>query len=306
MKLKGMLHPYREDTHLQQVEDATINGGYDNTASGNYSSINGGKTNETNGLYSAIAGGDNYTTYAPYDVRPPYTNMEYLPTYLTVDPISHSLVFEGANIYLRSGSGSSDDNGNLTGLGNLVIGYDENDGTKIKSGSHNLVVGDLHSYTGYSGIVSGSANTLSGDIGAVIGGTGNTASEEGATITGGYSNTASGLYSHVSSGFNNIASGDYSSVISGTDNTASGERSSTLSGYNNNAGAFYSAILGGHEAPPLGNIYSGGYGGIVTGNYSVVSGGINNTSDGNYAVVAEALEMKHWIISPPLLEGLPM
>ena len=35
--------------------------------------------------------------------------------------------FEGVNVVIRSGAGSTDDGGTLSGLGNLIIGYNEYD-----------------------------------------------------------------------------------------------------------------------------------------------------------------------------------
>ncbi len=35
------------------------------------------------------------------------------------------MIIEGCNLHVRSGSGATDDNANLTGLGNLIIGYNE-------------------------------------------------------------------------------------------------------------------------------------------------------------------------------------
>jgi uncharacterized coiled-coil protein SlyX len=63
------------------------------------------------------------------------------------------IIFTGANLDIRSGSGATDDNvmtgGALTGLGNLIIGYDEprgesGGGSTIRTGSHCLVVGAEH------------------------------------------------------------------------------------------------------------------------------------------------------------------
>ncbi|MCP4809522.1 MAG: hypothetical protein GY913_07505 [Proteobacteria bacterium] len=45
---------------------------------------------------------------------------------------------------MQSGSGDTDDSAGLTGLGNLVIGYDEDGGSDTKTGSHNLVIGMEH------------------------------------------------------------------------------------------------------------------------------------------------------------------
>lgn len=60
----------------------------------------------------------------------------------------------GANLHLRSGSGSTD--GPVNGRGNLIIGYNEMRGTgDNRSGSHNLVLGSQHNYISYGGLVAG-------------------------------------------------------------------------------------------------------------------------------------------------------
>lgn len=69
------------------------------------------------------------------------------------------VIIEGANLYVRSGSGST--NGAVNGRGNLVVGYNELRGTgDDRSGSHNLVVGSQHNYSAYGGFVAGSGKAL--------------------------------------------------------------------------------------------------------------------------------------------------
>ena len=59
------------------------------------------------------------------------SNVFALNSFVTVDPIPENgviglhITFKGANIHIVSGSGSTNDNGSSTGLGNLIIGYDE-------------------------------------------------------------------------------------------------------------------------------------------------------------------------------------
>jgi hypothetical protein len=74
------------------------------------------------------------------------------------------IYFTGANIHIVSGSGSTGDNGNPLGLGNLIIGYDEDPGSYVdrspfnnlplgplvtgdRGGSHNLVIGAANRFT---------------------------------------------------------------------------------------------------------------------------------------------------------------
>src|SRR5205823_4276431 len=98
--------------------------------------------------------------------------------------IGPNITFKGANIHIVSGSGRTDDNGNPTGLGNLIIGYDEDpknsltgdssDGIPInaapgvpsplspgdRGGSHNLVIGGGNRFTqaAFGGFVAGERN----------------------------------------------------------------------------------------------------------------------------------------------------
>lgn len=120
------------------------------------------------------------------------------------------VIFEGANVHVRSGSGDTADGGTPSGLGNLVVGYNEFPqvprlSDPVRSGSHNLVVGGGHEYTSSGGFVAGSANAISGS---------------GATITGGFFNNASGLGSSVGGGFGNTASEANSTVGGGASRIA--------------------------------------------------------------------------------------
>ena len=160
-----------------------------------------------------------------------------LADYLSVDPSTDSVVFDGANVYIQSGAGSTD--ATVNGVGNLFVGYNEDDSftPKDRTGSHNLVVGMVHSYSSWGGVIGGYENTVSGaaavafgvqnessgDYSSVSGGSGGEASGDYSSISGGIDNTASGLYSSVSGGYGNMASGTVSSVSGGESVTATGE-----------------------------------------------------------------------------------
>jgi hypothetical protein len=120
------------------------------------------------------------------------------------------ILITGANVHIRSGSGATDDqssvSGNLTGLGNLIIGYNELDPTgQPRTGSHNLVGGSFNSFTSTGGIVFGLRNTLSGQYAAILSGDTNTASGLNASVLGGNLNRANGLRSSVYGGLSNTA-----------------------------------------------------------------------------------------------------
>jgi len=132
-------------------------------------------------------------------------------------------IIEGANVHVRSGSGNTWDDCNpivdpdwpnceiLTGLGNLIIGYNEQFGVgppeprEVRTGSHNLIVGEYHSFSSFGGFVAGVGNAVTG---------------WGASVCGGANNEASGNLASVSGGSRNLASGQLSSVSGGDDREA--------------------------------------------------------------------------------------
>jgi len=135
-------------------------------------------------------------------------NVLALAPFVRVDPnpevgvTGPNITFTGANLHLVSGSGATNDNGNPTGLGNLIIGYDENPGNlgaTDRGGSHNLVIGSFNKFTSaaFGGLVAGEMNTIS---------------YEGASVSGGLDNVASGLEASVSGGISNTASAETASV----------------------------------------------------------------------------------------------
>jgi hypothetical protein len=69
-----------------------------------------------------------------------------LGDYLSVDTDNHAIRFVGADVYIQNGSDETAVEG-VQGGGNLIIGYDDGDASD-KTGWHNLVIGDGHSYTG--------------------------------------------------------------------------------------------------------------------------------------------------------------
>ena len=122
--------------------------------------------------------------------------------------------FTGCNVNVQSGSGATD--GNVNGLGNLIVGYNANTGGHTRTGSHNLIVGDEHDYSSFGGLVAGFENTIAAPWASVSGGNHNTASGNlAASVSGGAGNTASGDWASVSGGAGNTASGNYASVSGG-------------------------------------------------------------------------------------------
>ena len=217
--------------------------------------------------------------------------VEDLSDYLQVDTNTNSLIFSGANSFVQSGSGSIDDgseNGDpLLGLGNLIIGYNETDGTLNRDGSHNLVIGDQHSYSSYGGLVAGYGNIISNKHSSVLGGRLNETSGEYSSICGGYEGTSSGNYSSISGGYQNISSNSFTSVSGGGNNEASGPKSSISGGSDNIASGSASSVSGGdgNESSGLTSSISGGSFNETVASFSHISGGYNNTSSGFYSSV---------------------
>jgi hypothetical protein len=222
-------------------------------------------------------------------------------------------IVEGANVHVRSGSGATNDGcvfdepnypncESLTGLGNLIVGYNEGRrGTPDRSGSHNLVLGRSHIYGSFGGLVAGRLNAILGAFASVSGGNRNMASGDFSSVSGGNRNMASGDFSSVSGGGSNEASGGLASVSGGGANTASGSNSSISGGAFNEASGSCTSVSGGqsNEAAGGGGSFCAGEGGVssvsggahnlASGDFSSVSGGADRTASGDFNWVAGSL-----------------
>jgi hypothetical protein len=108
------------------------------------------------------------------------------------------ILITGANVHVRNGSGTTDNNAlPYQGLGNLIIGYNESPAVVSRAGSHNLVGGSLNSFSSVGGMVFGFQNTISGPYASVLGGNVNTAVGQNSTVYGGLSQTAVNLNSFM-------------------------------------------------------------------------------------------------------------
>ena len=224
--------------------------------------------------------------------------------FVTVD--GTDMYITGANLNIRDGSGATGGTlgspyiPNPNGLGNLIIGYNENgippctgcpsQAERPRTGSHNLVLGVDNGYTSIGGIVAGFSNTISGPyatitageysiasdkFSSVSGGEGNSATAEGAAVCGGHYGVASGLWSSVSGGEDNSASAEGAAVSGGLQGVASGRWSSVSAGSNNTASAESSSVSGGsaNTASVQFSSVSGGTGNTVSAQSSSISGG---------------------------------
>jgi hypothetical protein len=146
----------------------------------------------------------------------------------------YSVVFDDVNVHIRNGQGTSS---NTDQDGNLIIGYNENPGTQ--SGSHNLVIGDGHTFSSYGGIVAGEDHEITAKYASVVGGLDNHATAAHATVAGGTDNIASGKKACVVGGDDNEASASESSVFGGYFNDADGDTSVTTGGSFNTSSSTY-------------------------------------------------------------------
>lgn len=105
------------------------------------------------------------------------------------------VIFHHVNVHVQSGSGTTVEAGAPTGLGNLIVGYDEIPAMQgwSRNGSHNLVVGPAHSYASSGGAVFGMNNLISGHFATILGGNQNVAGGQAASILGGYQLTVNGV-----------------------------------------------------------------------------------------------------------------
>jgi hypothetical protein len=156
-----------------------------------------------------------------------------------------NIVFQGANVHVRSSSVENDN----SGLGNLIVGWDDVPGGTLpnpfRTGTNNLVAGDYNNFTNYGCFVDGYLNSVSGLYSSVSGGGYSSASNQYASVSGGYRNTASGDSASATGGYYNVADGHYGSVSGGYHNYATGANSTVTGGQNNHATGGQSSISGG-------------------------------------------------------------
>ncbi len=245
------------------------------------------------GYYSTASLSELHTRLAEQDSRIAALEAK-LADVTVLDVEGHRTVrFSGVNVQVVDGSNNTECNAigfeACNGVGNLMIGYNEDPGTpETRSGSHNLVVGFDHDWTSFSGLLGGSGNTVSGPYASVVGGVANAASGDGATVAGGFGNTAGDALSSIAGGRNNAASGLFAAVFGGVNNEASQSGAAVVGGSFNAASAEHATVSGGigNAATGRGASVSGGNSNIASGQQSSVVGGDHNTAAGDYASVS--------------------
>jgi hypothetical protein len=174
--------------------------------------------------------------------------------YVTVE--GTDMMITGANLHVRNGLGTTE---TPNGVGNLIVGYNENPNGAIRTGSHNVVVGPRHWYSSYGGLVVGWANAIDAPYASVSGGTENRATGYGSSVSGGSQNNALWILASVSGGENNTASGRLSSVSGGSFNNATADVASVSGGFRNTASAGAATVSGGSDLTQASSVgWSGG------------------------------------------------
>lgn len=166
-----------------------------------------------------------------------------LSQYVEFIDSSSTLAFTGVNVQIKSGAFSTFPNGK----GNLIIGqnrFNAELGEPMREGSHNLVIGDFHSYEGTNNVLSGIGNGAWGDFGALVAGSGNqlgtdSTQVDATAILGGKENFISG------------GDADRSVIVGGQANHIGGATTDTR----------YSVISGGRYNKILEDAYCGFIGG---------------------------------------------
>ncbi len=211
--------------------------------------------------------------------------LKTLQSMLMLNSAQKTATFTGVNVQIVNGMGGTE---TTNGYGNLVVGYNKGPtGSSSRKGSHNVVVGDEHSYQSYGGLVSGYRNTISGKWANVTGGSRSVASGEFSSVCGGQENKAANKYASVTGGFLNEASGENASVSGGYLNIASETSSTVLGGNNNQASGQDSTVSGGsfNKATHPFSSVSGGLRNLAKGSYTSVLGGTDNEAIGESASV---------------------
>lgn len=218
-----------------------------------------------------------------------------------VNRTTDGIAFQALDVHVRSGLGSTYHSGSLgvlgepNGLGNVIIGYDEDDGRPegATSGSHNLVVGPGHTYQGFGALIAGRGGIATEDSAGtlVIGLRGLAGAHYAASIAGEFS-SAEGSGGVVIGGRGSAASGENSIVVGGSASMASGERATAVGGVASAATGPSAVAIGGQDSDAAGesSVVVAGLANATDGGPTVAIGGASNFADGDVAVAAGGSE----------------
>lgn len=209
---------------------STVSGGFQNIASGQEASVGGGASNNASGLYATISGGAGNVAN---ELR------------ATVGGGQANSAFFGGTVGGGFGNNAS---GEFTaiggGLGNVAGGA-----------SATVAGGRANSVTGHYSVVGGGIdNAVRGaNYSTIAGGHLNVTDYQGTSVGGGELNYARGILATIAGGYSNATQGSYSVVGGGAVNRADGNHSTIGGGEGNAAGYPWSTVPGGRQNSALGN-----------------------------------------------------
>ncbi|ESP93794.1 MULTISPECIES: hypothetical protein [Pseudoalteromonas] len=224
--------------------------------------------------------------------------------------VGNTLVINGCNLHISNGSGyTHKKNGVSTAnaVGNLILGYNAvRYGSQTPQldhrGSHNVVLGDGHSYqstgtlftgqnntvTGQSAVIAGANNQISGNASAIMSGSNHTVEANHGVIFGGTNHTlySDATWGSISGGESNRVYAPLASIVGGRHNTAYGIASSISGGQFNQttANAPYAVVVGGSEnkSGSAAAVVLGGRFNEANGEASTVAGGFKRATPGKH------------------------
>ena len=199
-----------------------------------------------------------------------------LGDYVSVDDSAHTILVSGANLQVHNGYGANWSNG----LGNVIVGYNqlqaEQDPVDTRNGSHNMVIGNGHYYTGVHNLISGGTNRAFGSAGVIFG----------------YNNKTWDNANVVLGGGNNAAYGDACAILGGVLNVTNGVENVLIGGRSNQTEGNRNVVLGGRE-----NVASGGDGVITGGAQNSLIGDVASIFGGeNNAIGTDSTDTRYTVI----------
>ena len=175
-----------------------------------------------------------------------------LGDYVSVDDSAHTILVSGANLQVHNGYGANWSNG----LGNVIVGYNqlqaEQDPVDTRNGSHNMVIGNGHYYTGVHNLISGGTNRAFGSAGVIFG-YNNKTWDNANVVLGGGNNAAYGDACAILGGVLNVTNGVENVLIGGQSNQTNGQKNVVLGGMQNDASGDHGVIAGGDENSLIGD-----------------------------------------------------
>ena len=175
-----------------------------------------------------------------------------------------------SNFQVVNGLGYTD---TTNALGNLIVGYSDTNGD-VRTGSHNFVLGNNHTFGSHSSIIAGLDNSVLTENSAILSGLNNIihAGAQRSAILSGNGNQLliGGLESAIISGESNAISSDRAAVVAGRFNIIDGTAPDINSGR-------WSVIVGGGGGAINGNINAASVSVLVGGSQNIMNDGISSS-----------------------------